>query len=659
MERGVRHGVRHGEIITLYVGNLPQKLHWSGLRQAFGRHGDLVDSYIANKVNREGKRFGFVRYSNKVDASRAIERLNGFKLYGYRLLVSFARFNARTSFWRRKRTISDPNRQTRRNISNGRSQDPRLNQDTTERAAVNQWENGKHDNGREEKLDKGEFTNGSEKTIAEGMNPELQIRKIKGYVDNENLWKLGKCLVGMMATVCSTESVKDRLHRWGLGDTMVKSLGGQKFLLQIKDEELFKILEEQKWSLLEEVFIKIEYWFESLRTDIRITWVEIRGIPLHCWNYETFKRIVEGWGRLIAMGENGDMSKDGERVTLLISTDQIRRIEEVALIEVGKEEFNIWVFEIPVLHLHCSEKKTTPETMVARSEEDESSSSSSVAIKSWESKSRNCEHNDEIDLEDVNSVDRAAVDMGKNNTEFIPITVNLDNSEEEKSLDGEKSFGGHQTATRALDISNSVGPDSSRPSWADMVRKSITNNTELEAPNPVLDRIREDVESMGLGRQDSLFKERNEGNSEIKSPNEELGHNKEDEGEIHSEEISETEEREENFESPENRNSRKIQKRKERRFGSLFELQDKVLSELERRKRDRVLKRIKKKGKENEKPELEGCSVTDLDLQERRRILLREAKKTLATGSLCGIEIRGDVNEAVEELISLAEKDQL
>ncbi|KAK8698558.1 hypothetical protein V6N13_114670 [Hibiscus sabdariffa] len=137
MECGVRHGVGHGEIVTLYVGNLPQKFHWSGLHLAFGRHGDLVDSYIENKVNSEGKRFGFVRYSNKVDASRAIERLNGFNLYGYRLLVSFARFNARTSFWRRKRTISDPKRHTRRNISDGRSQDPGLNQDTTERAAVN------------------------------------------------------------------------------------------------------------------------------------------------------------------------------------------------------------------------------------------------------------------------------------------------------------------------------------------------------------------------------------------------------------------------------------------------------------------------------------------------------------------------------------------
>ncbi|KAK8598779.1 hypothetical protein V6N13_076725 [Hibiscus sabdariffa] len=109
----------------------------SGLRQVFGRHGDLVDSYIGNKVNREGERFGFVRYSNKVDANRAIETLNGFKLYGFRLLVSFARFNARTSFWRRKRTTSDPKRQTRRNVSNGRSQHPKINQDTTERVADN------------------------------------------------------------------------------------------------------------------------------------------------------------------------------------------------------------------------------------------------------------------------------------------------------------------------------------------------------------------------------------------------------------------------------------------------------------------------------------------------------------------------------------------
>ncbi|KAL4378088.1 hypothetical protein GQ457_02G040230 [Hibiscus cannabinus] len=92
-----------GSTVTFYVDNLPPKLHWSGLRQTFGRHGDLVDSFNANKMNSKGHRFGFVRFSNKRDAFRALERLNGFRLYGSKLTVSMARYNSRTLYWRRKK----------------------------------------------------------------------------------------------------------------------------------------------------------------------------------------------------------------------------------------------------------------------------------------------------------------------------------------------------------------------------------------------------------------------------------------------------------------------------------------------------------------------------------------------------------------------------
>ncbi|KAK8703796.1 hypothetical protein V6N13_047442 [Hibiscus sabdariffa] len=90
-------GERKG-VITLFVSNIPLKLHWSGLRQAFGRHGDLVDSYIAGKLDKQGRRFGFVRFSNEKDALRAVERLNGFKLYGFRLIVQMAKYKARTTY---------------------------------------------------------------------------------------------------------------------------------------------------------------------------------------------------------------------------------------------------------------------------------------------------------------------------------------------------------------------------------------------------------------------------------------------------------------------------------------------------------------------------------------------------------------------------------
>ncbi|KAL4291077.1 hypothetical protein GQ457_14G025740 [Hibiscus cannabinus] len=111
------------------------------------------------------------------------------------------------------------------------------------------------------------------------------------------------------------------------------------------------------------------------------------------------------------------------------------------------------------------------------------------------------------------------------------------------------------------------------------------------------------------------------------------------------------------FELPEFLN-RSRSKKKERKYGSLLALQDKALSEVEKRKRDRIKKRLKMKGKENEKSELEGCSITDSDMQARRIALLEEAKKNLAVGKKVGMVIIGDEAEAIEELVSIAEMEQ-
>ncbi|KAK8682441.1 hypothetical protein V6N13_054829 [Hibiscus sabdariffa] len=180
----------------------------------------------------------------------------------------------------------------------------------------------------------------------------------------------------MATDYCSTKTVKDRLHAWGLGDTYVKSLGGKKFVLKIKDEELLALLEKQKWSLLEEVFTNIEYWSEFFQVEERTTWVEVRGVPLHCWNDETFKRIAGLWGTLTALGENANQRIDCEKITLLISTKQVHRIEQVVNLEVGNFSYNVWVSEaLPTKVQHIVQNKVQPS--VQREKEVESSSSSS------------------------------------------------------------------------------------------------------------------------------------------------------------------------------------------------------------------------------------------------------------------------------------------
>ncbi|KAK8712694.1 hypothetical protein V6N13_147924 [Hibiscus sabdariffa] len=213
--RSPKRGMARGGIITLYVGNLPEKLHWCGLRQAFGRHGDLVDSYIAKKLDRQGKRFGFVRYSNMRDARRAMERLNGFKLFGFRLVVFLTRYNVRTSYWKKNKVVPQS-----------------LNQSRAE--------------GIEENNDAIEIQKLEEAGKAAVNGNDGGCKKISGFVDNETLWMLGKCLVGTMAKDCSTKEVEERLHQWGLGDTLVKRLGRRDYLLKLMDEELLQVLEKQE-----------------------------------------------------------------------------------------------------------------------------------------------------------------------------------------------------------------------------------------------------------------------------------------------------------------------------------------------------------------------------------------------------------------------------
>ncbi|KAK8662392.1 hypothetical protein V6N13_091970 [Hibiscus sabdariffa] len=330
-------------IVTLYVANIPTTLHWSGLRQTFGRHGDVVDSFIARKQNKAGKKFGFVRFSNKIDAERAIERLNGFKLYGSRLLVSKARFKARSSYWRK------------------------INKDTEH---LKDGESCKHYVSKKQTSD----------SLEESESKEKRALRIEGFIQEEDILKLNKCAIGTMATACSINSVTERLHGWGLGELIIKSMGGRCFLIEFKDKTLFEYLKEEKWSYLLEVFAEVEPWTESFHLPERITWIQVEGLPLHCWSQTTFKRIAKSWGSLLALGENGNQSLDCEKVTLLMSTKQRNNLDDVLELEAGRDVFLVRIKELG-FNIHGMSKanvdnkndKVPPADM----EVDESSSTSS------------------------------------------------------------------------------------------------------------------------------------------------------------------------------------------------------------------------------------------------------------------------------------------
>ncbi|KAL4366938.1 hypothetical protein GQ457_05G003470 [Hibiscus cannabinus] len=302
------------------VRNLSERLHWQGLWFAFGRHGEVTDAFIPRKRNRRGTRFGFVRFTNKRDADRALERLNGSNLFGSIIHVGYALFNDRTSRWRNDRPSSS------RPITKGsfavRSE---TNEPFSEPA-------------KDEFPIKGK--------TGEANLQKARLSRIQGHVEEETLAKLKKNVIGLMATDCSMEEVMRRLHAWGLGHLGISRLGSRHFLIYIEDDELLYLLEKHKWSLLKEVFLEVRWWSDSFRVQERTVWVEVTCIPPHCWNHTTFKRIAEIWGTLVALGDNLNQVSGCEKMSILITTNQQSRVEELIEVEVGCEIFVISVSEL-------------------------------------------------------------------------------------------------------------------------------------------------------------------------------------------------------------------------------------------------------------------------------------------------------------------------
>ncbi|KAK8697205.1 hypothetical protein V6N13_113357 [Hibiscus sabdariffa] len=125
-----------------------------------------------------------------------------------------------------------------------------------------------------------------------------------------------------MATTCSSKRVEEMLDSWGLGEISVKSLGGQYFLIEIQDVELYRVMEDLKWSYLKEIFQDVQPWSETFHLPERLVWVEVFGVPLHCWNHITFIRLAGIWGSLEALGENATKFFNGEKLTMLTLTDK-------------------------------------------------------------------------------------------------------------------------------------------------------------------------------------------------------------------------------------------------------------------------------------------------------------------------------------------------
>ncbi|KAL4361524.1 hypothetical protein GQ457_04G009880 [Hibiscus cannabinus] len=440
------------------------------------------------------------------------------------------------------------------------------------------------------------------------------------------------------------------------------------FLLTIEDEDLFIMLEDLEWSYLKEIFDEVKCWSESLKPT-RATWLEVSGIPLHCWNGTTLKRVAELWGTFEAFGENLQHNLDCEKVTILISTNQFKHIDEVVELEVGSLKYEIKVvehgFKDSTSDPLSVKKNPHPHEINAGAKLGSQSEESSETTFPGESPNSYFVEDEAVEAVFVgkdfhNNRDHAGVDVSRqigesvmSGSAFQEVTLK---AVEPQAVNDKKA--GQETP---------VIED--RRTWSDIVcggastiaeaANGKTVDNPITGPDATPFRVLEDVKNMGLmveGESAVVKQKDNKVNwaKEIEdrfaaSANKWFGLQ---EGVDCVVTQSEGEENGGFFPELENSNLKRKNK-KGKKYRSLLEFQEKALTTAEKKRRDRALRRKKIKKQDLENSELSGRSLSDFDLATRGETLIKEAKKTLKLGKKLGMQIVGCEQEVVRELMLL------
>ncbi|KAA3462846.1 serine/arginine-rich splicing factor SC35-like [Gossypium australe] len=140
-----------------------------------------LKAFIPNKRTISGKWFGFVRYANMYDANRAIYKINELWVMTSHIDVNMLRFDGRSTFWR-KRTV------------------------------------GEKEHG---------FDNLQNKVFnVAKIEDNFGEDAIMGFVDNENLHTLQRCMVGWCKLFIKIEDLANQINESGLESFIVVRISG-------------------------------------------------------------------------------------------------------------------------------------------------------------------------------------------------------------------------------------------------------------------------------------------------------------------------------------------------------------------------------------------------------------------------------------------------
>jgi hypothetical protein len=317
-----RHGYVHRldkEATSFFFTNFPDHVKAVDLWPRFARFGRVGEVFIPAKVDKQGKRFGFVKYREVKDAKELLRTISNIWIDSFKLRINLSKFN--------RKTEQLPNGETKRKepeVVVGTARDGAMTTGRTFKSAL------LTDN-----------ASGSGIGEAEKAKDEV-VWEVE--VEEERMEKLEGACVGYLVENMNAQSIQNDFHMDGFQSVKVCPLGYMTVLIwSEKVEEVKEIMETVGWWC--SLFEKVIPWSPDAVSNSRAVWIRCYGVPPHAWGNDLFRSIAFKHGRFLEVDASTKEMKRCDVARIKILTKDKTAIDTSMTVKVLGKRYDIRILE--------------------------------------------------------------------------------------------------------------------------------------------------------------------------------------------------------------------------------------------------------------------------------------------------------------------------
>ncbi|KAL5139491.1 hypothetical protein HKD37_10G029395 [Glycine soja] len=301
------------DITSFYFSNFPEYVNVTYLWNLFQEWGKVWEVFIPPSKNKQGQRYGFVRFKGVEDAVW-LERQLDNKIYiqGKKLFVNkpkYQRGGKREVGW----TGGEVVRVRKESMNPTEPKQPRFN-NTISTSMKSYAEAVMHDHKKKEK----EITTPlMGKNGPEASDVTVVIRTAKDKASwLDNLW------VGRLKNRGMFEKAVDEVQEMVGMEVKVSYWGDDTIILHDMDVTKADKINLREQSKGDSTIYSIQKWTPEMKTEFRLIWIHIWGVPLEIWDAEHFQTLISPFGEIVEIDEETTERSRLDVARILIRTKE-------------------------------------------------------------------------------------------------------------------------------------------------------------------------------------------------------------------------------------------------------------------------------------------------------------------------------------------------